>query len=1028
VNEGLQSAANGDFRVLQCPDEAATREEIAAHNIQHVIVPGFESELLVRKIIQDSPGLQFSAIDNIPEYYRDAANLQSIVFAEDEGGFLAGAIAGELSATRNKAVGFIGGVPFDSVRKFRAGYIAGVTYACADCKVYSHTIMNFGDTDSGSQIAQHLTSTFEIDVLFAAAGGTGSEAIRIAAESEDTLVIGVDADQWVTVFNGEERGNDNFVGDSGHENVISSVVKRVSTAIERIVNTEFEGGTILNLDIRSSGVDLAPCHAACNDLPPSVQARADDILSKFRTDTLSIRKFSDFSGGLMLRGQFFPETGLAGNSFTPVITYGELPPETSGPATAVFQDASTRDKTLYMFGGVQGEQSPVVSDDLWSFNAASMTWVRHSIATLKQGEIRPKARHQATLATLQDGTGRIALFGGQSTEEVFDDLWFLSAASFLAGNSLESWTQVTPASSVRPGARFGHASASIGSDLYVFGGKDDAGRTFNDLWRFNTELNTWQVICSLCNPSERGFASLTQLNGELVLHGGLGQDNQLLLDTWIYTPGQADFTRAANGPAGRSLHQATPLFVRPPGHNPQTVLAVIGGDFAANTPEKTRTSIAYYLYASNEWVMSPLVKEVNQCSTDSDSQIVGEQAQFVNRRNFVAFAVTDVTPSASDDESVEAQNDKLFLFGGSDDEGNRIARTEIFHASENDVTENFNRVSPVVKGTLITLSLGVFGLGVALLTWTWKKKRHPIVLASQVPFLAMVAFGAMVSVTAIIPATFDDADDTEELARNGAFEFANLGCQLKVWLYGTGFLLTFTPLFAKVYRVQKIFSNTKLKRIKITTQQLALTCFSLICVEWSIILAWQLIDPVQYVRIGVQDELGNTVSSTGACRSESSTYFLGLLVLFHLCILFYGNILCFKARKIEDRFAETQTIALVLVSLLQILTLAIPVMILVVEIPLTYVVVESGVIFLQSVSVLVFIFGKKVLKVRSGKTIELSSSMSNSPTGMETSHNSEKSGLPYEGVVHYQTTYLTSVFNSSGGDHKNLSQNWTSGN
>ena len=45
-------------------------------------------------------------------------------------------------------------------------------------------------------------------------------------------------------------------------------------------------------------------------------------------------------------------------------------------------------------------------------------------------------------------------------------------------------------------------------------------------------------------------------------------------------------------------------------------------------------------------------------------------------------------------------------------------------------------------------------------------------------------------------------------------------CRSLALLYGYGFFITFGALLVKLWRVEKIFNNPSLRRIKITTQQL----------------------------------------------------------------------------------------------------------------------------------------------------------------------------------------------------------------
>jgi len=1005
------TADKGDdlYELMTCADETQIVNKITGDEDWHVVLPGFDSYFIADNIIRNFPANKFTSIDYVPEGIETLENVQAIVFTEDEGGFVVGVLAGEIAKEEgNAAVGLISGTGFDSVRKFRAGYISGVKRTCPECAVISQTISSFNSPISGEMVASKMIEEDNIKVLFAPAGGTGSSAILSAATNANPIpVIGVDADQYVTVF--AEESN------SAKELVVSSIIKRLDSAAKRIVEADFAPQTVISLGSGNNGVDLADCHDACSTYAGPLQA-AELALTQFALETLIMSKYSDVTGGLVLENQFFDQDNLKGNSFTPIETYGAVPDPIRYPAVDISQSADVRDEIVYMFGGVDGDS--VLSDKLFSFRPATMSWTYHSPSTLLQDnpDERPGARDQATLVSVRgDSNVRLVLFGGRiSPTEFSGETWVLHASSQVASTALERWTLQTPTfesdTGRTLGPRYGHSSASVDGLVYVFGGRDIDGNTYRDLWAYQVNTDTWTEVCEACGPAPRFRATLTYIDGILVLHGGRGQDSTPLQDTWKFTSSDTQFTRVADAPAARSAHQAVPLSVTPPGKDRQVALTVLGGELASGTLSKLRSSVMYYLVTTDEWVDVPFAATESTCGVVDDGAIViGSQADYLNRRGFAAFPITGLLEDT--EMNLGDQNGKLFIFGGNGDNDELVERIDLFHPSENDVVENFNFVPFYAQATLISMACAVVFLGVGLLTWTHKKRRHPIVLASQIPFLAMVAVGAMVTTLAVPLAVIDDSRDEEELSRTGEYQLANVACQAKVWLYGIGFMLTFTPLFAKVYRVQKIFNNTKLKRITITSRQLALTCFALLCVECGIILAWQVIDPLLYVRkTTVTDAIGNRVESVGGCESDNSSSFLLPLVIVHLTVLFYGNYLCWKARKIEDKFAETQTIALVLVSLLQILVLAIPVMILVIDIPLAYTVVENGVILLQSASVLIFIFGKKIIMVRAGKSIS-GFTTSDGPSNIyDTSNGSDRVYMSKnDGLSQHQAAYLSAV-------------------
>lgn len=87
-------------------------------------------------------------------------------------------------------------------------------------------------------------------------------------------------------------------------------------------------------------------------------------------------------------------------------------------------------------------------------------------------------------------------------------------------------SSATLASIVWPAPRYGHASATIGDSIYIFGGRSNA-RDFNDLIRFDTQTKLWEEIvidgCSV--PPPLFNHSFAYGNGKLMAFGGFSQNS-----------------------------------------------------------------------------------------------------------------------------------------------------------------------------------------------------------------------------------------------------------------------------------------------------------------------------------------------------------------------------------------------------------------------------------------------------------------------------------------------------------------------
>ncbi|MDC0709705.1 BMP family ABC transporter substrate-binding protein [Stigmatella sp. ncwal1] len=165
---------------------------------------GFMLESAVETVAKRNPKSQFLLIDSP---LLDAAagnkpytlpNVRTVTFKEQEGSFLVGALAGLV--TKTGKVGFVGGMEVPLIKRFEAGYRAGVKTtqpkaAEALLAVYSGS---FDNVAAGKQVAQDLIAK-GADVIYHAAGADGLGVIKAVEEAraagKAVYAIGVDSDQ-----------------------------------------------------------------------------------------------------------------------------------------------------------------------------------------------------------------------------------------------------------------------------------------------------------------------------------------------------------------------------------------------------------------------------------------------------------------------------------------------------------------------------------------------------------------------------------------------------------------------------------------------------------------------------------------------------------------------------------------------------------------------------------------------------------------------------------------------------------------
>jgi basic membrane lipoprotein Med (substrate-binding protein (PBP1-ABC) superfamily) len=273
---GLQSAF---IETQQPTDYEKNIEQFTTAGYDMVITVGFMLGDATKKMAEKYPQVRFAIVDF--SYTPSVDNIIGLVFAEDQSGFLAGALAGLM--TQSKTVGMVAGVEIPPVIRFRQGYEAGVQHVCADCEVVGVYMGSFTDPARGKTAA--LSQIDEgADVIFGAGGTTGSGAILGAAQA-GAWVIGVDQDEYLTTF---KQGRA-----PGANKILSSAMKRVDNAVygvvQRAVQDAFQGGTY-EFDAGNEGIGLAPFHETEARIPEAVKTQLHGIATDLRAGKIEIKK------------------------------------------------------------------------------------------------------------------------------------------------------------------------------------------------------------------------------------------------------------------------------------------------------------------------------------------------------------------------------------------------------------------------------------------------------------------------------------------------------------------------------------------------------------------------------------------------------------------------------------------------------------------------------------------------------------------------------------------------------------------
>jgi basic membrane protein A len=250
-----------EFEISNESQREQALRRMAERGATPIIGIGFGQASAIEKLAKEFPKLQFAIIDMVV----DLPNVQSVVFKEQEGSFLVGAMAAMASKTGK--VGFVGGMDIPLIRKFQCGYEQGAKYANPKVEVFANMTGTTGaawnDPARGGELAKAQFAK-GADVVFAAAGGTGIGVYQAAKDSQK-LAIGVDSNQ-----NHLQPGT-----------MLTSMVKGVDVAVYNVAKAHKPGISVLGLKEGGVGYALDANNAklVSADMKKKVEAARADIIS-----------------------------------------------------------------------------------------------------------------------------------------------------------------------------------------------------------------------------------------------------------------------------------------------------------------------------------------------------------------------------------------------------------------------------------------------------------------------------------------------------------------------------------------------------------------------------------------------------------------------------------------------------------------------------------------------------------------------------------------------------------------------------
>ena len=244
ANDGMKLIASelgAEVKTIEMGQDPSKYEpyfrDVAEQDWDYIIVGSSPAVEVAETLIPQYPDKKFIMFDTEVDWSKgDFKNLYCVQYKQNEGSFLAGAVAAIMTtegknANPEKIIGCIGGGDLPIINDFMLGYIRGAQYVEPDIKVAVSYAGTFVDSTKGKELALSQMNQQKVDICYQIASQTGIGVLD-AAKELGLYAIGVDGDQAAAF-----KDSDPAMA----EVIVTSMMKRVDQSLLRAVKMAEEG-------------------------------------------------------------------------------------------------------------------------------------------------------------------------------------------------------------------------------------------------------------------------------------------------------------------------------------------------------------------------------------------------------------------------------------------------------------------------------------------------------------------------------------------------------------------------------------------------------------------------------------------------------------------------------------------------------------------------------------------------------------------------------------------------------------------
>ena len=211
------------------------------------------------------------------------------------------------------------------------------------------------------------------------------------------------------------------------------------------------------------------------------------------------------------------------------------------------------------------------------------------------------------------------------------------------------------------------------------------------------------------------------------------------------------------------------------------------------------------------------------------------------------------------------------------------------------------QIPPSIQQAFLALSVLFGAVVLAVMLVLLLLRRKPAVRAGSPLFLELIGVGMLMCI-ASVPVYAYPSPTT---------------CRLFPFLLTTGYILTLSSLFARLYRIRAVYTGASTAQ-RLTDLTMLAPVLALLLMETLLNLVWLIADPLTLVTFDA-----DTVLPYHQCSGPHAVPFIATSVAFNLLVAAYTTYLALRLRNVSDPTNDTKLMGAALYNLVLILVIAI---------------------------------------------------------------------------------------------------------